>query len=103
MPKGGFPWNKTVYSIVGGNMPLVFRGSRIDGTGRLTFSGDPADPGDSGETQTSGHGVSATFYDRMLATPIEDGVLYLYPSANGCFALQVDAPTFEDVIVIEAS
>jgi hypothetical protein len=46
--------------------------------------------------------VTATFYERMLGQGDGEG-FYLYPATVGCYALQVDGPTFEDVIVITSS
>lgn len=102
MPQGNFPWNKTVWVLVdGARGPVLFRGGRVDGTGSLKFSGSPADPSDVGVTLSSGGGVSATFYERMIARGDADA-FSLYPSTSGCYALQVDGPSFEDVIVITA-
>ncbi len=103
MPAGGFPFNKTVFAIVGGaSGPVLLRGGRIDGAGRLTFSGSPADPYENGETRSSSGGVTSTFYEKILAQGTSDA-FYVYPSTPGCYAVQVDGPRFEDVIVIQAS
>jgi hypothetical protein len=102
MPQGHFPWNKTVWTLVGGARgPVLFRGGRVDGTGSFTFSGTPADHADTGVTLSSGGGVSATFYERMIDLGSEDA-FYVYPATTGCYALQVDGASFEDVIVISA-
>jgi hypothetical protein len=102
-PRGNFPWNKTGFVLVDGvRGPVLFRGSRIDGIGSLKFSGIPPDHSDVGETLSSGGGVTATFYERMIEPGPQD-VFYLYPATSGCYALQVDGPSFEDVIVIIAS
>src|SRR5437762_9116993 len=55
MPKGAFPWNKTVYAVTGSAVPgpVLFRGGRIDGSGRLQFSGQPAAPSDKATHLTS--------------------------------------------------
>jgi hypothetical protein len=102
MPKGNFPWNKIVWVLVDrAPGPVLFRGGRVNGTGTLRFSGSPADPADAGVTLSSGGGVSATFYERVIDRGSEDA-LYVYPATKGCYALQVDGPSFEDVIVITA-
>ena len=103
-PTGAFPWNKTVYAVTGSALagPMLFRGARIDAVGRLQFSGDRAIPSDVGTLLTSdGGGVSDIFYDRVLHGS-NGGAFYLYPSTKGCYAIQVDAPTFEDVIIVSA-
>ena len=101
-PRGNFPWNKTSFVLVDRVPgPVLFRGGRIDGTGSLKFSGIPPDHSDVGETLSSAGGVTATFYERMIE-PGPQGVFYLYPAAAGCYALQVDGPSFEEVIVITA-
>src|ERR1700694_4265281 len=102
MPQGNFPWNKTVWVLVdAAHGPVVFRGRRLDGTGSLKFSGSPADHTEKGVTLSSTGGVTATFYERMLAQG--DGeAFYLYPATAGCYGLQVDGSTFGDVIVITA-
>jgi hypothetical protein len=102
MPKGNFPWNKTAWVLVdGAHVPVLFRGGRIDGAGKLTFSGSPASPSEVGVTKSSEGGVSATFYERVIAGGAEDA-FYVYPATSGCYAIQVDGPSFEDVIVITA-
>jgi hypothetical protein len=50
---------------------------------------------------SSGGGVSATFYERVIDRGVE-GAFYVYPATAGCYALQADGPSFEDVIVISA-
>jgi len=104
MPHGAYPWNKTVYVVKGTSVPgpILFRGGRVDGAGRLLFSGRPATTSDQGVLLSSGGGVSDSFYDQTLHPPAGDA-LYVYPSSNGCYAIQVDAPTFEDVVVVAAS
>ena len=103
MPQGNFPWNKTVWVLVdGAHGPILFRGGRLDGTGSLRFSGSPADPSDRGLTLSSAGGVSATFYERMLGEGDGEG-FYVYPATAGCYALQVDGSSFEDVIVLSAA
>jgi hypothetical protein len=102
MPHGNFPWNKTVWVLVDGVQgPVLFRGGRVDAAGKLTFSGSPADPLDVGITLSSGGGVSATFYERVIDRSAGDAFL-VYPATTGCYALQVDGASFEDVIVITA-
>jgi hypothetical protein len=102
IPHGQFAWNKTVWILVdGARGPVLFRGGRVDGTGSLKFSGNPADHADAGVTLSSGGGASATFYERVIDLGTEDA-LYVYPSTTGCYALQVDGASFEDVIVISA-
>src|SRR3984893_14699275 len=102
MPQGHFPWNKTVWVLVdGARGPVLLRGGRVDGTGSLTFSGNPADHADTGVTLSSAGGVSATFYERVIDLGTEDA-FYVYPATTGCYALQVDGGSFEDVIVISA-
>jgi hypothetical protein len=54
-----------------------------------------------GVTLSSGGGVSATFYERMI-DPGQGDAFYVYPATAGCYALQVDGASFEDVIVITA-
>ena len=102
MPHGNFPWNKTVWVLVdGARGPVLFRGGRADGAGSLKFSGSPADPAEMGVTPLSGGGVGATFYERVIDSGAADA-FYIYPATTGCYALQVDGPSFEDVIVITA-
>ena len=103
MPRGAFPWNKTVYIVTGPapSGPILFRGGRIDGAGRLQFSGDRASQPDPGVLLTSDGGVSDYFYDGAFQ-PAGGGALYVFPSTTGCYAIQVDAPAFEDVIVLAA-
>lgn len=103
MPKGYFPWNKTVWVLVdGASWPVLFRGGRVDGAGTLMFSGIPADPSDKGVNLSSGGGVSAKFYERVIDRGTSDA-FYVYPPTSGCYALQVDGPTFEDVIIFSAA
>ena len=104
MPKGAFPWNKTVYAVTGSAVPgpVLFRGGRIDGVGRLQFSGPPATPSDKATHLTSDGGVSDDFFDHVLLVG-GGGALYVYPSTRGCYAIQVDASTYQDVIVVSAS
>ena len=102
MPRGNFAWNKTVWVLVdGAHGPVLFRGGRVDGTGKLTFSGSPADPSEIGITMSSDGGVSATFYE-LVIDPGSDDAFYVYPATTGCYALQVDGLSFEDVLVISA-
>jgi hypothetical protein len=102
MPQGNVPWNKTVWVLAdAAHGPVVFRGRRLDGTGSLKFSGSPADHTEKGVTLSSTGGVTATFYERMLAQGDGDA-FYLYPATAGCYGLQVDGSTFGDVIVITA-
>lgn len=103
MPQGGFPFNKMVFAIVGGQSgPILLRGGRIDGVGRLTFSGSPADYMEKGATISSPGSGAWTFYSKVLSPGPEDG-FYFYPSTPGCYAVQVDAPTFADTIIIIAT
>jgi len=104
MPTAAFPWNKTVYVVTGSPVPgpVLLRGGRIDGVGRLQFSGQPATPSDKATHLTSEAGVSDDFYDHVLQAA-GGGALYVYPSTTGCYAIQVDATTYEDVIVVSAS
>jgi hypothetical protein len=102
MPHGHFPWNKTGWVLAdGARGPVLFRGGRVDGTGSFTFSGNPADHAETGLTVSNGGGVSATFYERMI-DPGSENAFYVYPATTGCYALQVDGASFEDVIVISA-
>ncbi len=103
MPRGAYPWNKTVYVVKGPSVPgpILFRGGRVDGSGRLQFTGRPATTSEQGVLLASGGGVSDYFYDQALHPPGGDA-FYVYPSSQGCYAIQVDAPTFEDVIVLAA-
>jgi hypothetical protein len=106
MPKGAFPWNKTVYAVRGvpvSEGPILFRGARLDGTGRLQFSGDRVSANDKGQLLSSDGAASDLFYDRVLQQNSGGGAFYLYPSMPGCYGLQLDAPAFEDVIVISAT
>jgi hypothetical protein len=103
MPHGAFAWNKMVWVLVdGAHGPVLFRGGRVNGTGSLSFSGGPADPSDHGVTHSSDGGVTATFYQRMLVEGIADA-FYVYPATTGCYALQVDGSSFEEVIVVMAT
>src|SRR5712692_2120845 len=102
LPRGGYPWNKMVYELMGGaSGRILFRGGRIDGPGRLEFSGSPAGPSDKGETLT-GVSVTRTFYERIYGPGPTSG-FYVYPSTPGCYALQVDGTEFEDMIIVIAS
>ena len=101
MPNGGFPFNKTVYVMVGGaSGPVLLRGGQIDGAGRLKFSGNRADPTEQAEIRSSSGGDSWPFYQAIIGGTQE--AVYLYPSTKGCYAVQVDAPGFQDVIVVKA-
>jgi hypothetical protein len=103
MPHGAFAWNKMVWLLVdGGHGPVLFRGGRADGAGPLRFSGSPADPLDEGVSLSADGGVTASFYERMLVEGIADA-FYVYPATTGCYALQVDGPSFEEVIVVMAA
>ena len=103
MPRGAFAWNKTVWVLVdAAHGPVLFRGSRVEGAGPLRFSGSPADAADNGLSLSSNGGVSATFYQRVISQGVADA-FYVYPETTGCYALQVDAPSFEEVIVISAA
>jgi hypothetical protein len=102
MPQGNFPWNKTGWMLAdGAHGPVLFRGGRVGGSGKLTFSGTPADPSEVGVSLTSGGGVTGTFYERVIDRGTQDA-FYVYPATKGCYAIQVDGPSFEDVIVITA-
>jgi hypothetical protein len=46
--------------------------------------------------------VSVTFYERVI-DPGPENAFFVYPSTAGCYALQVDGPSFEDVIVLAAA
>jgi hypothetical protein len=101
LPAGGYPFNKMGYVTIGGvSGPVLLRGGRIDGAGRLKFSGNPADPAEQVETLSSSSG-SWAFYQAVIGG-IQDA-LYVYPSTKGCYALQVDGPNFQDVVTITAS
>jgi hypothetical protein len=103
MPHGAFAWNKTVWVLVdGARGPVLFRGGRVDGAGSLRFSGSPADPSDQGVSKSSEGGVSAMFYQRVIVEGAADA-FYVYPATTGCYGLQVDGPSFEEIIVITAS
>jgi hypothetical protein len=80
--------------IDGAEGPVLFRGGRVDGAGLLQFSGSPADPSDAGATLSSDGGISAIFYQRVIAPGARDA-FYVYPAATGCYAVQVDGPSFE--------
>ena len=102
MPQGHFPWNKMTWILADGALgPVLFRGGRIDGTGSLKFSGSPAEHSDPGVTLSSGGGITATFYEHVI-DPGSEGAFYVYPATAGCYALQVDGASFDDVIVITA-
>ena len=102
MLKGSFPWNKTVWKLVDAAPgPVLFRGARVDGTGSLKFSGSPAERSEPGVTLSSGGGITATFYEDVI-DPGSEGAFYVYPATAGCYALQVDGASFDDVIVITA-
>jgi hypothetical protein len=102
MPKGNFPWNKTVWVLLDGVQgPVLLRGGRVDGAGKLMFSGNRANPSERGLTLSSDGGVSATFYENVVDRGTNDA-FYVYPATAGCYAMQVDGPSFEDVIVITA-
>jgi hypothetical protein len=97
MPKGNFAFNKIVYVLADNAVePVLFRGGRIDGPGVMTFAGNSADPADRGTILSSGGGVTESFYPRAL------DAFYIYPHTTGCYAIQVDGPTFQDVIVLAA-
>jgi len=101
MPQGGYAWNKTVWVLVDSAQgPVLFRGRRVDGAGSLRFSGSPADPSDHGVTPSGG--VSETFYTSVIVHADADA-FYIYPATSGCYALQVDGPSFQEVIVISAA
>jgi hypothetical protein len=103
MPQGGFPWNKTVWVLVdGAHGPVLFRGGRVDGAGALRLSGSPLDSSDQGIAQSSAGGVSATFFQRVIVEGVADA-FYVYPASIGCYALQVDGPSFQEVIVFSAT
>jgi hypothetical protein len=107
MPIGGFPFNKVVYSTVAGTHgPILLRGGRIDGSGSLKFSGSPADLTEKAEIPPAPGGKpgsgSSAFYQAVL-DPGPDNALYVYPSTRGCYAIQVDAPSFSEVIVLTAT
>jgi hypothetical protein len=108
-PKGGYPWNKTVYVSVGRRGPVLLRGARLDGPGALEFSGEAADPREVGETLNSTGGVTRTFFKSAVevGTLQQDNewgdAFYLYPTTPGCYALQADGDGFESVIVFEAT
>jgi hypothetical protein len=107
MPQGGFPFNKTVYATVGGaNGPILLRGGRIDGTGGLKFSGSPADLSEKAEIPPApggGPGSGSWAFYRAVLDPGPDNALYLFPSTQGCYGIQVDAPTFSEVIILAAT
>ena len=46
--------------------------------------------------------VSVTFYERVIDPGPEDA-FFVYPATTGCYALQVDGPSFEEIIVINAA
>ena len=101
LPTGAYPFNKMVYVVAGGAPgPVVLRGGRLDGSGRLTFSGSRADPAEHGETLSASDG-SWAFYQAIIGGT--EDALYVYPSTNGCYAIQIDGVNFQDVITITAS
>src|SRR6267143_1893 len=101
MPQGAYAWNKTVWVLVdGAQRPVLFRGRRVDGAGALRFSGSSADPSDQGVTPSGG--VSETFYTSVIVHAEADA-FYVYPATSGCYALQVDGPSFQEVIVVFAT
>jgi hypothetical protein len=108
-PKGGFPWNKTIYALIGARGPVLLRGARLDGSGTLKFDGEPANLSEAGETLSSAGGVTRTFYRSVLSPGATqpDGstadVFYLYPSSPGCYALQADGNNFEAIVVFIAT
>ena len=103
MLRSAFAWNKTVWVLVdGAHGPVLFRGGRVDGAGSLRFSGSPADASERGLGLSSNGGVSATFYQRVISQGVADA-FYLYPETTGCYALQVDGPSFEEIIVISST
>jgi hypothetical protein len=101
MPTGAFPFNKMVYEVKGTPNPLLLRGGRIDGPGRLLFSGNPADLAEKADVRSSDGGVTAAFYQTIFDSGFENA-LFVFPSARGCYAIQVDGASFMDVIVLEA-
>ncbi|MDQ6884146.1 MAG: hypothetical protein M3077_07930 [Candidatus Dormibacteraeota bacterium] len=103
LPQGAVPFNKMVFAIVGGEKgPVLLRGGRIDGRGKLVFSGSPADFMERGDVISSPGAGAWTFYSKILSPGPEDG-FYLYPSVAGCYAIQIDAPTFQETIVLYAT
>ena len=100
MPQGNFAFNKTVWVLVdGGSGPVLFRGGRLDAAGSLRFSGTQVDPSEVG-TNPPGH-LSTSFYRAVISRGTGDA-FYIWPSTPGCYAMQVDGPTFEDVIILTA-
>lgn len=108
-PQGGFPWNKTLYDLVGARGPVLLRGARLDGSGTLKFDGQSANLSEVGETLSSGGGVTRTFYRSVLSPGATQGdgstgdVFYVYPSIPGCYALQADGNNFEAIVVFIAT
>jgi hypothetical protein len=106
LPQGGFAFNKMVYTTVGASGPILLRGGRIDGVGVLKFSGSPADASEKAEIPPLPGGAAGSgtwaFYTAVL-DPGSSNALYVYPATRGCFAIQVDAPTFEELIILQAS
>jgi len=101
MPQGAYAWNKTVWVLVdGAHGPVLFRGTRLDGAGSLRFSGSSAVPSDQGVTPSGG--MSETFYTSVIVHADADA-FYVYPATSGCYALQADGPSFQEVIVISAT
>jgi hypothetical protein len=101
LPNGAYAFNKMVYVVTGGATgPVLLRGGRLDGAGRLKFSGTPADRAEPAETLSTSGG-SWAFYRAVIGSS-DDG-LYVYPSTKGCYAIQIDGSNFQDVLTISAS
>ncbi len=83
-PVGGYALNKMVYLLRGGSLPIMVRGARLDAAGKITFA--------------MGNGIAA---DSLVLTHAPDA-FYAYPAAPGCYALQVDGPGIQEIIVLRA-
>jgi hypothetical protein len=107
VPIGGFPFNKVVYSTVGGTHgPILLRGGRIDGARQFEVQRKPGRPDGKAEIPPPPGGKpgsgSWAFYQAVLDLG-PDNALYVYPSTRGCYAIQVDAPSSSEVIVLTAT
>jgi hypothetical protein len=105
--RGGWREQKVIWVVSGSYAgPLLLRGGRVDGTGRLRFEHYLDAAGRTG-SGPDGHGFRRLLYLRGGLQGTPSRVLESYPSpismpAPGCYAVQVDGKGFSQMLVFRA-
>lgn len=103
-PQGNYAWNKTVWEFAGpGRTMFLLRGLQSDGMGQLYFGGAGINvPGVVGIMITDPQGGQVPFYPQIRLPADSTASFYMYPTAAGCYDIQVDNEFDDEFITFKA-